>query len=146
MARLGVCPARDAPVHETGRIPVPPWRGMSLTSHLRFWHVTVTMAGEAMDRETIRSALVRLAEQHSFLHSLRYSPDRAEIAYWEQADTMLDAASMGLRVWDEHREAAELPRWEVVGLEVLERDTFNQRALATSMTGIGLHRPMPVPF
>ena len=143
---MGVCLPGMRRCTRLGRIPVPPWRGTSLTSDLRFWHVTVTMAGEAMDRETIRSALVRLAEQHSFLHSLRYSPDRAEVAYWEQADTMLDAASMGLRVWDEHRESAELPRWEVVGLEVLERDTFNQRALATSMTGIGLHRPMPVPF
>lgn len=117
-----------------------------MTTDLRFWHVTVTVAGEVLDPETIRTALVRLADQHSFLHSLRYSEARAEISYWEQADTMLDAASMGLRVWDEHREAAELPRWEVVGLEVLERDTFNRRASATSMTGIGLHRPMPVPF
>lgn len=113
---------------------------------MRFWHVTVTVAGQALERETIRTALVRLADQHSFLHSLRYSADRAEIAYWEQANTMIDAASMGLRVWDEHREAAELPRWEVVGLEVLERDTFNQRALATSLSGLGLQHPMPVPF
>jgi hypothetical protein len=117
-----------------------------VTTDLRFWHVTVTLFGQAVHPETVRTALVRLADQHSFLHSLRYCEDRAEISYWEQADTMLDAASMGLRVWDEHREAADLPRWEVVGLEVLERDTFNYRAAATSMSGIGLHRPLPVPF
>lgn len=117
-----------------------------VSTDLRFWHVTVTLAGEELEPEAIRTALVRLADQHSFLHSLRYSENRAEISYWEQADTMLDAASMGLRVWDEHREAADLPRWEVVGLEVLERDTFNQRALATSVSGIGLHHPMPLPF
>jgi hypothetical protein len=117
-----------------------------VTSELRFWHVTVTVAGEALDLDQVREALVRFADQHSFLHSLRYSADRAEVSYWEQADTMLDAAAMGLRVWPEHRESAALPRWEVVGLEVLERDTFNQRAEATSLTGIGLHRPVPVPF
>jgi hypothetical protein len=117
-----------------------------VTSDLRFWHVNVTVAGDVLDLETVRMALVRLAQQHSFLHSLRYSFDRAEVSYWEQADTMLDAAAMGLRLWDEHREAANLPRWEVVGLEVLERDTFNQRAGAMSVSGIGLHRPMPLPF
>jgi hypothetical protein len=115
-------------------------------TELRFWHVNVTVAGEVLDLETVRSALVRLAEQHSFLHSLRYSRDRAEVSYWEQADAMLDAAAMGLRLWDEHRVAADLPKWEVVGLEVLERDTFNARAGAKSATRIGLHRPMPMPF
>jgi len=117
-----------------------------VTTQLRFWHVTVTLAGQVQDSETMRLALVRLVDQHPFLHSLRYSRDRAEISYWEQADTMLDAAAMGLRLWDEHREAADLPKWEVVGLEVLERDTFNQRAEASSVSGIGLHRPLPVPF
>ncbi|MGI8614837.1 MAG: hypothetical protein ACR2KL_12990 [Nocardioidaceae bacterium] len=112
----------------------------------RFWHVTVTVAGSAHQAATVKSALMRFAEQHAFLHSLRYSPDRAAISYWEEADEMLDAAALALRVWDEHRDSAGLPRWEVVGLEVLERDTFSSRAKATPMTGIGVHRPEPVPF
>jgi len=112
----------------------------------RFWHVTVTFAGDAHGTDTVKRALVRFSEQHAFLHSLRYSPERAEVSYWEEADEMLDAAAMALRVWIEHRESAGLPRWEVVGLEVLERDTFNRRAEDHGMTGIGLRNPEPVPF
>ena len=112
----------------------------------RLWHVTVTVAGAEHDPDVVRGAMVRLSEERPFLHSLRYAGDHAEIRYWEEAYDMLDAASLALRVWNEHRKTAGLPRWEVVGLEVLERDTFNSRAGAMSATRIGLHRPMPMPF
>ncbi len=112
----------------------------------RFWHVTMTFAGDIHEPDTVRTALVRFAEQHAFLHSLRYSCERAEVSYWEEAAEMHDAAAMALRVWIEHRDTAGLPRWEVVGLEVLERDTFNQRREDHRMTGLGLRNPDPVPF
>ena len=35
---------------------------------------------------------------------------------------MLDVASLAMRLWNEHRDSANLPSWEVVGLEVLEKD------------------------
>lgn len=112
----------------------------------RFWHVTMTFAGDTHEPDTVKTALVRFAEQHAFLHSLRYSCERAEVSYWEEADEMHDAAAMALRVWTEHRDSAGLPRWQVVGLEVLERDTFNRRAENHGMTGLGLRNPDPVPF
>jgi hypothetical protein len=34
---------------------------------------------------------------------------------------------LALRLWNEHRGSAGLPRWEVIGLEVLDRDTFYMR-------------------
>ena len=78
----------------------------------RLWHVTVTVAGDAVEPLIVRNALRRLNEQRPFLHSLKYAAGRAEIQYWEEADTLLDASSLALRVWNEHRESAGLPRWE----------------------------------
>ena len=40
---------------------------------------------------------------------------------------MLDVASLAMRLWNEHRDSANLPRWEVVGLEVLEKDLRDAR-------------------
>lgn len=112
----------------------------------RLWHVTVTVSGVEHQADIVREAMSRLGEQHAFLHAMRYATDRAEIAYWEQAPEMLDAAAMAMRVWNEHRASAGLPAWEVVGLEVLERETFLLRRPAERGAGIGSHRPQPVPF
>lgn len=93
----------------------------------RLWHVCLTVSGDPMEPRIVRTALSRLRDQRQFLHSLKYDGDRAEIQYWEEADTLLDASSLALRVWNEYRDSAGLPRWEVVGLEVLERTIFQER-------------------
>ncbi len=111
----------------------------------RLWHVTVTVAGDGHDPEVVREAMTRLLDERPFLHALRFSGDRAEIRYWEEAPDMLDAASLALRLWDEHRESAALPCWEVVGLEVVEREAF-QRRTHEQAPAIGLHKPTPQPF
>ena len=110
----------------------------------RLWHVTVTVAGAAVEPPIARAALQRLSAERAFLHSLRYAGDRAEIQYWEEAETLLDASSLALRVWNEHRDTAGLPRWEVVGLEVLEREVFLSRDQYCGM--VNLVDVTPVPF
>lgn len=55
------------------------------------------------------------------MSSLRFGPDRAELQFWDEGENMLDVASLALRLWAEHRSSANLPQWEVVGLEVVER-------------------------
>ncbi len=99
----------------------------------RLWHVCLTVAGDALEPLLVRNALGRLRDQLAFLHSVRYDGERAEIQYWEEADTLLDASSLALRVWNEYRDSAGLPRWEVVGLEVLERSLFQGRGLEYSV-------------
>ena len=89
---------------------------------VRLWHVTVTVAGAPMEPLIVRAALQRLNDQRPFLSSLRFGPDRAEISYWDEGETLVDVSSLGLRLWNEYRESANLPMWEVVGLEVVERD------------------------
>jgi hypothetical protein len=118
----------------------------SVQPESRLWHVTVTVAGAPHEPDVVRAAMVRLSEERPFLHALRYSGARAEIRYWEEANDMLDAASLALRVWSEHRETAGLPRWEVVGLEVLEREAFQRRGHERTPVAIGVHRPQPQPF
>lgn len=91
------------------------------------WHVTVTVGGPPQDFSETHAALLRLRTERPFVHSLRYDETRAEIMYWEEGDTMLDAASLALRMWSEHRDSAQLPDWTVLGLEVVERETFQLR-------------------
>lgn len=112
---------------------------------LRLWHVTVTVAGDSVEPQIVRRALDRLSDQRPFLHSLKYSGARAEIQYWEEAETLLDASSLALRVWNEYRDSAGLPRWEVVGLEVLERAIFQSRGMVYAMV-VDLHDVTPLPF
>ena len=111
----------------------------------RLWHVTVTVAGDAVEPLIVRNALRRLSDQRPFLHSLKYAGGRAELQYWEEAETLLDASSLALRVWNEYRDSAGLPRWEVVGLEVLERTIFQSRAMEYSGV-VDLQDVTPLPF
>jgi hypothetical protein len=95
------------------------------------WHVTLTVVGDAMPVGEIRRALERLTHEQPFLLSARYAKDRAELRYWEEARDLEDAAALALRLWGEHRASADLPPWRVVGLEVVDRGTYQQRATDT---------------
>jgi hypothetical protein len=92
------------------------------------WHVTLTVVGDPVDVGEIRAALERLTHEQPFLLSVRYSSDRAELRYWEEARDLEDAAALALRLWGEHRTSAGLPAWRVAGLEVVDRATFQRRA------------------
>ncbi len=98
-----------------------------MSDETRLWHVTVTLAGAPMEPRIVRAALQRLTELRPFLSSLRFGASRAELAYWDEGDTLVDVASLALRLWNEHRGEAALPSWEVVGLEVVERDAREGR-------------------
>lgn len=102
---------RDAPCRERSRL----------------WHITLSVAGEAAPLPDVRRALERLANDHPFLLTSRYATDHAEIRYWEEARDLHDAAAVALRLWGEHRRTAGLPPWEIVGLEVIGRETYRQR-------------------
>jgi hypothetical protein len=96
----------------------------------RLWHITVTVGGDWHPLGDTHAALDRLKAERPFLDSLRYDEHRAELSYWEEGATMVDAASLALRLWNEHKESAQLPHWGVVGLEVLERDVYQGRQIA----------------
>lgn len=99
--------------------------------HADMWHVTLTVAGAAVDPAVIRAGLERLAQERPFLLSARYATDHAEVAYWEEARDVDDAAALALRLWGEHRASSDLPPWTVAGLEVVDRATFQRRATTT---------------
>jgi hypothetical protein len=58
---------------------------------------------------------------------------------------MVDAASMALRIWNEHRTTSRLPSWEVVGLEVLEQETYRVRVPSSGLL-TAAERPLVLPF
>ena len=91
------------------------------------WFVTVTVAGEVVDSQTIRAGLERLSHEHPFLLSGRYAPDRAEVRYWEEGPDAQSVLTLAVSLWGEHRTSASLPDWEVVGVEVIDRETFHRR-------------------
>ncbi|MYY79923.1 MULTISPECIES: hypothetical protein [unclassified Streptomyces] len=93
----------------------------------RLWHVTLSVSGKEAPLDEVRRSLEQLAHDHPFLLTSRYAPDHAEIRYWEEARDLHDAAAVALRLWGEHRQSAQLPPWEIVGLEVIGRDTYHQR-------------------
>lgn len=92
------------------------------------WHVTITVSGDPTDASRLRAGLVRLTQERPFFLLARYACDRAELRYWEEARDLDDAAALALRLWGEHRSTSGLPPWHVVGLEVIDRDTFQRRA------------------
>ena len=116
---------------------------MVLDPEGRLWHVTVTVAGDAVEPLLVRSALARLSEQRPFIDSVSFTGGSAELQFWDEGDSMLDVASLALRLWTEHRESAGLPSWEVVGLEVVEKSLRDRRGGGRPA---GFHSPTSVPF
>lgn len=91
------------------------------------WFVTVTVAGEVVEAHAIRAGLERLSHEHPFLLSGRYAADRAEVRYWEEGPDAQSVLDLAVSLWGEHRTSAGLPDWEVVGVEVIDRETFHRR-------------------
>ncbi len=81
--------------------------------------MTLTVAGDPVEPLLVRSALARLGEQRPFIDEVSFTGSSAELQFWDEGDSMVDVASLALRLWTEHRESAGLPQWEVVGLEVV---------------------------
>lgn len=106
--------------------PVDPDAGPSADAR-PMWHITLTVAGPAVPDPVIKGALERLSEEHPFLLSGRYAVDRAEVRYWEEAADVATALRMAVLLWDEHVASAQLPPWRVVGVEVVDRETFHRR-------------------
>ncbi|WP_330175879.1 hypothetical protein OG875_21655 [Streptomyces sp. NBC_01498] len=93
----------------------------------KLWHITLSVSGPEAPLTEVRRGLEQLAHDHPFLLTSRYAVDHAEIRYWEEARDLHDAAAVALRLWGEHRSSARLPPWEIVGLEVIDRETYHLR-------------------
>jgi hypothetical protein len=117
---------------QSGAGPVDTAR--SSTPERRLFHVTLTVAGPALPDDEVRSALERLAERHQFLLSGRYAADRAEVRFWDEGQHLRDAAARALLFWSDYSELAALPPWEVVGLEVVDQETFHARGRSGELT------------
>ena len=91
------------------------------------WFVSITVAGDVVDAQEIRSGLEWLSHEHPFLLSGRYAADRAEVRYWEEGPDAKSVLDLAADLWEEHRSSAGLPDWDVVGVEVIDRETFHRR-------------------
>ena len=102
----------------------------------RMWHVTVTVAGPSVPEASIRMGLERLSHEHPFLLAGRYAADRAEIRYWDEAPDVEAAAAHAASLWRLHRASSSLPDWQVVGVEVVDRATFQRRGRHAAPAGL----------
>jgi hypothetical protein len=93
----------------------------------RLWHVVLSVAGRPTPLTELKRSLEQLAHDHTPFMTARYATDHGEIRYWEQAEDLQDAAAMALRLWGEHKATSQLPPWEIVGLEVVDRPTYHKR-------------------
>jgi len=100
------------------------------------WHVTLTLSGDPVDLGAIRHGLERLAHERPFLLTGRYGHDRAEVRYWDEGADARTVTDLALRLWDEHRETSGLPQWTVVGVEVMDRETWHRRARRGASLGL----------
>jgi hypothetical protein len=76
----------------------------------------------------LRGAIQRLEQQRPFLDSIVSNGESVEIQFWDEGETMLDVASLAMRLWNEHRPSANLPNWEIVGLEIVGKDLYDKRS------------------
>jgi hypothetical protein len=106
----------------------------------RLWHVTLTVAGASVEPLLLRRALSRLREERPFIDTIEFTPNSAELRFWDEGETMVDVASLALRLWAEHRDSAGLPGWETVGLEVVEKSVREARG-ATRSDGLASASP-----
>lgn len=102
-------------------LPTPP-----VEPELGLWYVRVTFGGGAVAEDDLTPALQRFSEANPLATSIRYAESCAEVSYWDEAPNAEDAAAMALRVWNEHRTDLGLPDWEVVSLEVYDRDRWEE--------------------
>ncbi len=98
-----------------------------MVKRARHWYVTLTLAGAPVEPLLLRRAMTRLGEERPFLDAVHFTSTTAELRFWDQGDSMLDVASLAMRLWNEHRSSANLPDWEVVGLEVVEKTLRQSR-------------------
>lgn len=91
------------------------------------WFVTITVSGERVPPDSVYQALQRLSLEQPFLVSAGYASTRAEVRYWDESVDIEGAVVQALRLWSDHQRSAELPRWKVVGVEVVDKRTARRR-------------------
>ena len=95
---------------------------------VRHWHVRLTLSGAPVEPLILRGAVHRLNQQRPFLDSISSNGESAEIQFWDEGASMLDVASLAMRLWNEHRHSANLPNWEIVGLEIIGKELHDSRS------------------
>ena len=95
---------------------------------VRHWHVRLTLSGAPVEPLILRGAIQRLNQERPFLDEVTSKGESVEIQFWDEGESMLDVASLAMRLWNEHRNSANLPSWEIVGLEIVAKDLYDRRS------------------
>jgi hypothetical protein len=115
------------PSQQGGSMGIGALASLSDEELLPLWRVTLTLAGDDVDEAELKQGLDRLVQERPFMLSVKYSANRTELQYWDEAEDVDDAAALALRLWGDHKTSCQLPSWRVVGIEVIDRDTIQLR-------------------
>lgn len=96
-------------------------------TNIGIWFVKVTLGGGDLDPELIRTALAELSVERAFLVSARYDSGRAEVTYWDEGGDVNVAIQQAITLWGSSEVLTCLPGWQVVGLEVLDREAARRQ-------------------
>ena len=66
--------------------------------------------------------------------AVRYSADRAELRYWDEAEDVDDAAALALRIWGDHRASCDLPPGGSSASRSIDRETVHVRGVERPQT------------
>jgi hypothetical protein len=96
----------------------------------RLWHVTLTLQGRPAPLEELRVALHRLCALDPMNLGVRYREDRAELQFWDEGPELGAVAAAAALLWSDSQADTGLPRWSLVGLEVLQQSMWRERSPA----------------
>ena len=91
------------------------------------WQVTLTLHGAPQQADLLAEQLQALEVAHGIGLSARYQPEMVELRYWDEGHDCRRVADNALNLWELHRAEIDLPNWVVVGVEILDRGTFQRR-------------------
>lgn len=102
---------------------------LSLTSdrHQPLWLVVVSLAGAPIDGNDLEERLRHYNAEHAFAAAVRYGPDRVELSYWDEGRSVRDVYEVAMNSWSETSHALALTGWQLVGIEVVDQCTIQDR-------------------
>lgn len=97
------------------------------------WHVTVLMQGRPEPLPQLHRALVEMCAMDPMNLAVRYREDRAELQFWDEGPEVAAVADAAARLWGSLRDAAGLPAWTAVGLDVRQQQVWREQEPAAAV-------------
>jgi hypothetical protein len=93
----------------------------------QLWHVTLIVSGRPAPLDELGRALRHLCALDPMNLGVRYREDRAELQFWDEGPELRTVADAAAQLWGSRRRDTGLPPWTLVGMEVMQQQTWRER-------------------